>query len=83
MTLSQHGTGEPATVPATVAPDRRRVSRPWVPLLLLILALLDLRTEILLLLDHLTFTSLVVAIRSHSLAVLVLLLQPSLWRRYR
>lgn len=62
---------------------RRHGSRAWVPLLLLILALLDLRTELLLLFDHLTFTSLLAAIRSHTLAVLVLVLLPSLWRRYR
>jgi hypothetical protein len=62
---------------------RRQASRAWVPLLLLILALLDLRTEILLLVDHLTLTSLLAAVRAHTLAVLVLLLQPSLWRRYR
>lgn len=54
----------------------------WFPLLLLILAAFDLRTELLLLLDHLTFTELVVAITAHPLAVAVLLAQPSLWRRY-
>ncbi|MFM8278520.1 MAG: hypothetical protein ACKN89_16320 [Cyanobium sp.] len=54
-----------------------------VPLLLLLLSLLDLRVEILLLIDHFTFTSLVQGITAHPLAVVVLLLQPSLWRRYR
>lgn len=54
----------------------------WFPLLLLLLALSDLRTELLLLLDHLTLTSLLTAIGSHPLAVVVLLAQPSLWRRY-
>jgi hypothetical protein len=39
--------------------------------------------EILLLIDHFTFTSLVQGITAHPLAVVVLLLQPSLWRRYR
>jgi hypothetical protein len=68
------------TVPSST---RRHASRLWVPLLLLILALLDLRTEILLLVDHLTLTSVLAAVRNHTLAVLVLLLQPSLWRRYR
>jgi hypothetical protein len=51
--------------------------------LLLVLSLLDLRVEILLLIDHFTFTSLFQAITSHPLAVTVLMLQGSLWRRYR
>jgi hypothetical protein len=53
------------------------------PPLLLVLALLDLRTELLLLADHFTLTSLLTAITTHPLAVVVLLAQPSLWRRYR
>lgn len=57
-------------------------SLPWIPLLLLLLSLLDLRVELLLLLDHFTFTSLAQAISSHPLPVLILLLQGSLWRRY-
>jgi hypothetical protein len=48
-----------------------------------VLALLDLRTEIRLLLDHLTFTSLVAAITNHLLATTTLLLLPSLWRLYQ
>lgn len=52
------------------------------PPLLLILALIDLRTELRLLFDHLTLTSVLTAISTHPLAVLVLLAQPSLWRRY-
>lgn len=56
---------------------------PLVPLLLLLLALADLRIELRLLFDRFTFTSLFTAIRSHWLAVAVLLLQPSLWRHYR
>jgi hypothetical protein len=55
----------------------------WIPLLLLLLSLLDLRVEILLLIDHFTLTSLVQAITSHPLAVTVLVLQGSLWRHYR
>jgi hypothetical protein len=54
-----------------------------VPLFLLVLSLLDLRVEIQLLIDHFTFTSLLQAITSHPLAVTVLILQGSLWRRYR
>ena len=57
-------------------------SQRWVPLLLAILALLDLRVEIQLLLDHFTLTSLIFAIRHHLLAVLVIILLPSMWRRY-
>ena len=57
-------------------------SARWWPLLLVMLALADLRTEILLLLDHFTLTSLLYAMRHHVLAVAVLLGSPSLWRRY-
>ena len=57
-------------------------SQRWIPLLLLLLALSDLRTELRLLADQITFTSLIFAVRHHLLAVVVLLLQPSLWRRY-
>ena len=41
-------------------------------MLLLILALVDLRTELRLLADQLTITSLIFAVRHHSLAVVVL-----------
>jgi hypothetical protein len=51
--------------------------------LLALLALFDLRVELLILLDHFTFTSLAAALSSHLLAVSVLLLTPSLLRRYR
>jgi hypothetical protein len=54
-----------------------------VPLLLAVLALLDLRLELRLLADHVTVTALVFLVRSHPLAVAVLLLQPSLWQQYR
>lgn len=53
------------------------------PLLLGLLALLDLRVEFILLFDHITWTSLAQAIRNHILAVTVLLALPSLWRHYR
>ena len=55
----------------------------WFPLLLIGLAILDLRTELLLLLDHVTLTTLLFTMRYHLLAVVVLLASPSLWRRYR
>jgi hypothetical protein len=61
---------------------RRRAPQPFIPLLLLVLALIDLRVELQLMADSLTITTLLNAIRSHTLAVVVLLLQPSLWRRY-
>lgn len=53
------------------------------PLILLLLALLDLRVDLQLLSDHFTFTTLASALGSHPLAVAVLLFSPSLWRRYR
>ncbi|MEO1001639.1 MAG: hypothetical protein AAFX65_00835 [Cyanobacteria bacterium J06638_7] len=61
----------------------RRPRWPLVPLLLGLLALLDLRLELRLLADHLTLTGLVFLVRSHPLAVAVLLLQPSFWQHYR
>lgn len=54
-----------------------------VPLLLFLLALLDLQTEIRLLLDHFTVTTLFSAIHNHLLATTTLLLLPSLFRHYR
>lgn len=55
---------------------------PGVPLFLLVLALVDLKSEIRLLLDHFTVTTLLTAVQSHLLAVSVLFLLPSLWRLY-
>jgi len=68
-----------------MAPRRRSAAPLWpaLPLLLAVLALWDLRDDLLLLLDRPTFTAGFYLLRSHPLAVLVLLLQPSLWRRYR
>jgi hypothetical protein len=63
------------------SPSRR--GPPLVPLLLALLALLDLRVELQLLFDHLTLTSLTEAVRTHLLAVMVLVFTPSLLRRYR
>ncbi|MCP9916170.1 hypothetical protein [Cyanobium sp. ATX 6F1] len=54
-----------------------------VPLLLLILALADLRSEAVLLLQHFTWSSMSFALFSHPLAVAVLVAMPSLLRRYR
>ena len=52
------------------------------PLLLGVLALSDLRVELQLLWDHVTLTSLIFAVRHHLLAVVVILLLPSMWKRY-
>ena len=70
------------SVAAAVDPPRRR-GLPLLPLAMLLLALLDLRTDLALLFDHFTLTTLLTAISAHPLAVLVLLAQPSLWRHYR
>lgn len=56
---------------------------PLIPVLLFVLALADLKSEIRLLLDHFTFTTVVVAIQNHLLAVTILVLLPSLWNHYR
>ena len=57
-------------------------SQRWIPLLLLLLALSDLRTELRLLADQVTLTALIFAVRHHLLAMVVLVLQPSLWSHY-
>lgn len=67
--------------PAIAAPRPRRL--PVVPLLLALLALIDLRVELQLLFDHVTLSSLSEAVRNHLLAVMVLIFTPSLLRRYR
>ncbi|MDM7935928.1 MAG: hypothetical protein QUV06_00490 [Cyanobium sp. CZS 48M] len=56
---------------------------PFIPVLLALLSLGDLGTELRLLADHFTWSSLVSAIQQHPLAVVVLLLTPSLIRHYR
>jgi hypothetical protein len=67
--------------------DRRgemnRGGSRFLPLLLGLLALLDLRVELILLFDHITWIALVEGLRSHILAVAVLLSMPYLWRHYR
>ncbi|MEY4297200.1 MAG: hypothetical protein RLZZ423_379 [Cyanobacteriota bacterium] len=70
-----------------VQPEARTVRRRWrpplAPLVLALLALLDLRVEIQLLLEHFTWTSLVIIPGAHPLATAVLLLLPSMLRRWR
>ena len=60
-----------------------RLRLPLIPLVLALLALLDLRTEFQLLLDHFTITSLVEIPRHHPLAIAVLLCTPWLWKQSR
>lgn len=60
----------------------RPLTQRLIPLILAVLAVLDLRVELQLLVDHFTLTSLWFALASHPLAVAVLLLTPSLLRRY-
>ena len=62
------------------SPGRRML---WLPLLLAVLALWDIRDDLQLLFDHPTVTAVIFLVRSHPLAVAVLLVQPSLWTRYR
>jgi len=64
--------------------EGRRHPHParWFPILLILLALGDLRTELQLLSDQFTVTGLGYAIRHHQLAVVVLLGSGSLWRRF-
>jgi hypothetical protein len=57
--------------------------RGWVPLLLACLAVADLSGELRLLVDHFTWTSLLYLPAQHPLATAVLVLLPSLIRRYR
>ncbi|MBM5788529.1 MAG: hypothetical protein ACKOCA_07315 [Vulcanococcus sp.] len=67
-------------------PPRRPLSLrgfPWVLAVLALLALLDLRVELQLLLDHFTWSSLIQIPVHHPLAVAVLLLLPSLRQRPR
>lgn len=69
----------------TVAEPVVRAQRGWplLPLVLLVLALIDLRVELILLWDHFTLAELSAALHAHLLAVAVLFCQPSLWRHYR
>lgn len=60
-----------------------RSAIPWPLVLLGLLALLDLRVELQLLLDHFTWTSLLAVPLAHPLAIAVLVLLPGLWNRCR
>ena len=63
--------------------SRNSSGRLLSPALLGVLALGDLRVELVLLADHFTFTSFSAALVAHPLAVAVLALMPSLVRHYR
>ncbi len=54
----------------------------YLPLILLLFAVLDLRVDIQIMLDHFTFSSLLFALRNNPLAALILLSTPSIWRHY-
>ena len=61
---------------------RHHATARWFPILLILLALGDLRTEVQLLSDQFTVTGLGYAIWHHQLAVVVLLGSGSLLRRF-
>jgi hypothetical protein len=62
---------------------QRPLRLPLVPIVLALLALLDLRTELQLLADHFTFASVAEIPRHHPLAIAVLLLTPWMIRSSR
>ena len=51
----------------------------WVPLLLILMSLWDIRYEIRLLTENFTFTGLLFAIYNHPLATFVLILTPNIY----
>jgi len=55
---------------------------PVVPILLGVAAIVDLRVELQLLFDQVTVTTVLAAFQNHGLAVMVLVLLPSLWHHY-
>ncbi len=55
----------------------------YIPTILLVLAILDLRTEFIILIDHVTITSIMYMIKHHFLAISILLFSPSLFRIYK
>jgi len=65
------------------APLSQPRSVPWSLVLLGVLAFLDLRVDLQLLLDHFTWTTLLAMALAHPLAIAVLVLIPGLWSRCR
>lgn len=69
---------------SSAPPVRNRRFQPnLLVVLLALLALWDLRVDLQLLIEHFTLTSLRAAVLAHPLAIVVLLLLPSLQRRER
>ena len=54
----------------------------YIPILLIALSILDIKTELRILLDQATLTSLIYAFRHHTLAFTILILSPSLIKIY-
>ena len=59
------------------------INKKIIPIILISFALLDLKTEIRILIDHFTLTSIIYTIKHHSLSVLILAFSPSLLRHYK
>ena len=60
---------------------RGRIEK-YLPVILLILSFWDLRTDLRLMFDHFTFSSLLFAIQHNLLALVIILSGPSLFLRY-
>ena len=54
----------------------------WIPFALIICSLIDLRTEVILLLDYFTWSALIFALSHHFLSVFILIVSPNLIRTY-
>ena len=58
----------------------RLIKKKSIPIGLFLFALIDLRTEIRILFDHFTLTSLAYSIKHHPLAILVIICTPLLFK---
>ncbi len=58
----------------------RYIKINWIPILLILSSIYDLRVELRLLLDSFSFTSLLYALSDHPLAIVVLLSTPGLFK---
>ena len=60
-----------------------RLLKPrYIPLFLFLVAILELREDIIIILDQFTITSVLFAIRHNFLAVLIIIFIPSIWNSY-
>ncbi len=59
-----------------------KISKIAIPILLIVLSIIDLQTEIKILIDHLTITSLIYTIKHHILATAIIIFSPSLLKVY-